>query len=233
MSRETLSGDASHSPRVQRKRLERQEIIVDTAMRLLGEGGLENVTVGRLAKELDYTPGALYRYFPSMEVLLSHMQRRAIAALHGEIRAAIEPLEGPGLELARLCAAARTYLAATRGERAPMLSLVSQMLAAPQVLIPNAIATSQTAPALIALLLVVEQLISAAQESGALAPGPARERAVHLWAALQGAVALDKLSRFDQALFSAQSVGEGLLEHLLVAWGANQPFPSTPAQGTP
>ncbi len=209
--------EATHSPRVLRKRLERKERIVDTAMSLLGQGGLENLTVGRLAKELDYTPGALYRYFPSMQVLLAHMQRQAIDSLHARIRDALAPLEGPGNELDRLRAAGRTYLSSSQGESAHEMSLVAQMLASPQVLIDDPMA-SETAPRLIALLLLVEQLISEAEASGALCHGPSRERAVQLWAALHGAVALGKLSRFDASLFSAQSVGEGLIENLLAAW---------------
>jgi len=221
MVRETPLKAPDHSPRVQRKRLERKELIVDTAMRLLGEGGLEWVTVGRLAKELDYTPGALYRYFPSMDVLLAHMQKRAIASLHKRISEAIAPLAGAGKEIDRLRATAECYLSATEGEASHELSLIGQMLASPKVLIGDPIAT-ETAPKLIALLMLVEQQISHAQEAGVLSPGIARERAVQLWAALQGAIALGKLARFDAGLFSAQHVGHGLLENLLVAWGAPQ-----------
>lgn len=224
MVHETTSSDAAHSPRVQRKRLEKQEKIIGTAMRLLAEGGLENVTVGRLAKELDYTPGALYRYFPSMEVLLAHMQRRAITSVQQRITEALAPLSGPNQELTRLRAAAQTYLAATEGEAAHELSLISQMLASPKVLIGDPIA-SQTAPLLVALMLVVEELITAAQNAGALTQDSARARAVQLWAALQGSVSLGKLARFDSTLFSAQSVGESLLENLLLSWGA---APSAP-----
>ncbi len=221
MAREIAASAAEHSPRVRRKRLERKEFIVDTAMRILAEGGLEKVTVGRLAKELDYTPGALYRYFPSMEVLLAHMQRRAIASLHKRIAEALAPLEGEGNEIAKLRAAAECYLQSTAGDCAHELSLISQMLASPKVLIGDPIAT-ETAPRLVALMMLVEQLIARAQDEGALSPGLARERAIQLWASLQGAVALGKLSRFDPELFSAQSVGQGLLENLLIAWGAPQ-----------
>lgn len=219
MVREAVSADTGHSPRVTRKRLERQEKIVDTAMALLAEGGLEHVTVGRLAKELDYTPGALYRYFPSMEVLLAHMQSRAIASLHRRITDALANLDDSSATLPKLRAASMAYLAAAAGESAHELGLVSQMLASPKVLIGDDIA-NHTAPKLIALLLLVNGLIEAAQDSGELSAGNSRERAVQLWAALQGAVSLGKLARFDANLFSAQSVGGQLLENLFVAWGA-------------
>ncbi|MCP4447855.1 MAG: hypothetical protein GY811_21335 [Myxococcales bacterium] len=156
-----------------------------------------------------------------MEVLLAHMQWRAIASLHRRIKEALSPLTGPALELSQLRAAAATYLATTEGEAAHELSLISQMLASPKVLIADPIA-SEPAPLLVALLLDVEELITAAQDAGALDQGPARARAVQLWAALQGAVSLGMLEQFDSALFSSQSIGEGLLENLLLSWGAAQ-----------
>jgi len=214
------SDTRAHSPRVARKRLERQEKIVDTAMRLLGEGGLANVTVGRLATELDLTPGALYRYFPSMDALLAHMQCRAIDALRRRVLDAIENAGGVPLPLERLRAVANAYLDTSKGDAVHHLSLISQMLAAPHVLISDAMAT-QTIPKLAELLRAVEALIADAQASGDLSEGSARGRAVQLWAALQGAVALNKLTRFEPTLFSAPAVGRELLENLLVAWSAS------------
>ncbi len=217
MVRKTTS-PKTHSPRIQRKRAERQELIVDTAMNLLIEGGLANVTVGRLAKELDYTPGALYRYFPSMEVLLAHMQRRAIDALQLRVGKAVVALGPDAAPLARIRAAAGAYLQSSVDATHEM-SLVSQMLAVPQPLLGEE-TSMQTAPRIIAVLQFVEALITSAQDSGALEPGPAQVRTVQLWAALQGAVQLGKLTRFDP-VFSARNIGESLVEDLLTGWGAS------------
>ena len=45
--------------------------ILDAAMELVAGGGLEALSMGRLAAAVDYTPGALYRYFPSKDALLA------------------------------------------------------------------------------------------------------------------------------------------------------------------
>lgn len=219
MIRETgIASETLHSPRVQRKRAERQQRIVETAMQLLAEGGLGHVTVQRLARELDYTPGALYRYFPSMEALLAHMQRVAIASLQVRLARAVAALPPDSEALDRLRAAAGAYLQSTVDAPHEM-SLISQLLAVPRALIGDE-QNRETLPRIVAVLHVIEQLIAEAQASGALTPGPARERTVQLWAALQGAVQLDKLSRFDATLFSATTVGAGLVESVLVGWGA-------------
>ena len=46
------------------------ERIVDTALHLLETEGYEGLTIQRLAKELGYAVGALYRYFRSKDALL-------------------------------------------------------------------------------------------------------------------------------------------------------------------
>ena len=219
MVNELEGATRSHSPRVAHKRRKRKEKIIEIAMLLLAEGGLENVTVGHLAKELDYTPGALYRYFPSMDVLFAHMQLRAIGSLHTRIDEALGSLSGPDLSLQKIRTIARTYLGTSGKTTSHELSLIGQMLASPKILIDDPVA-SETAPRLVAILGMVQRLIDEAQDTGALRPGCARTRAVRLWAVLQGAAALGKLSRFDADLFSSQSIGEGLVADLLTAWGA-------------
>lgn len=208
------------SARIQRKRLKKQALIVDTAMRLLADGGLGHVTVGRLAAELDYTPGALYRYFPSMEVLLSHMQQRAITSLGARIEQALAKLEpGEGMELERLRVIARCYLDTENRAAREEVGLIGQMLASPTILISTPVA-QQSIPALGSLLIRVEGFLSRAQEKGVISPGSSRERAVELWAALQGALSLGKLQRFDATLFDSRRIGLGLVEHLITAWSA-------------
>ncbi len=54
-----------------RKRQERTQRILNTAQTILLHEGLEAVTVHRIARELDLTVGALYRYFPSKQAMLA------------------------------------------------------------------------------------------------------------------------------------------------------------------
>ena len=97
------------------------------------------------------------------------------------------------------------------------MALISQMLAAPRILIDKT-QEVKTMPKVVALLLLVEQLVTSAQEAGELSSGCPRTRTVSLWAAMQGAVQLDKLSRFDATLFSVSELGESITEDLFCAW---------------
>ncbi|MCL5734119.1 MAG: TetR/AcrR family transcriptional regulator [Actinobacteria bacterium] len=50
---------------------ERREEIIDAALELLGEYGLEGTTVSRIADAVGLTPGALYRHFESRNAILA------------------------------------------------------------------------------------------------------------------------------------------------------------------
>ena len=82
--------------RSERRRKERSDRVLDAAMRLLVEEGAHALTIQRLAHDLDYAVGALYRYFPSKDALLADLQRKVIHELRittsAQCRAAREPM---------------------------------------------------------------------------------------------------------------------------------------------
>ena len=213
------------SPRVRRKRAARKEQILDCAMDLLATEGIDRLTVTRLAEELDYTAGALYRYFPSKDALLAEMQRKAIAELHRELSAAVEdvgevePADPAVAALVPLCALGERFLSLV-DDRPQDVQLINFLLADPR----NLIADSEVAitAALFARVLgEVESLLSAASNAGALSPGSARDRTVMLWTSLQSATQLAKMRRFDPARFEPRVVGGNLYRSLLRGWGAD------------
>jgi AcrR family transcriptional regulator len=55
---------------VRKPQAERREEIVDAALRLLGEVGLEGTTATRIAEAVGLTPGALYRHFDSRDAIV-------------------------------------------------------------------------------------------------------------------------------------------------------------------
>ena len=73
--------------RRERKRLARKEEILAVALELVVEGGVPSLTIHRLAKQLDYTPGALYRYFSSKGALIAELQCRAVETIHERLTA--------------------------------------------------------------------------------------------------------------------------------------------------
>ncbi len=64
-----MINDPSPTPRRRRGEKFRQAIL-DTAIELLAEKGSEALSLREIARRLDYTPAALYVYYPSKEAIL-------------------------------------------------------------------------------------------------------------------------------------------------------------------
>ena len=57
--------------------------VVEAALHLLQEYGLQDVSMRRIAATLDVKPGALYYHVPNKQQLLHLVAQRALAPLHG------------------------------------------------------------------------------------------------------------------------------------------------------
>ena len=62
---------------VRKSQQERREEILDAALRLISEHGIEGTTVARIAEAVGLTPGALYRHFESRGALIYEANRVA------------------------------------------------------------------------------------------------------------------------------------------------------------
>jgi len=211
--------------RVERKREARASVILDEAMAILAAEGLEALTLGRLAKALGYVPAALYRYFDSKDALLAALQRRAVTAIHrglGDAERANEAVAAGAsprvASLAKLLGAARFYLALPRTDPEAAF-LVALLMGDPRPLISDE-ESRRTAPLLLALLGDVEAMFRGAAGSGALSKGDSIVRTLAFWAALSGALSLEKARRIAPALPSTEEIGGAAVKALLVGWGA-------------
>lgn len=188
------------------------------ARQLIAEEGIEALTLGRLARDFDLVPAALYRYFASKDALIAELQRSTIEALHPRFTQAVAGISADESPLLPLLRAGRFYLALPQ-EEPEAYALITQLLGDPRPLVPDDEAM-RTAPALMAFLADVAKLIRDAQDQCALAPGSASQRALMLWATLQGVCQLGKLSRFDATRFNVPALGDATLNTLLLGWGA-------------
>ncbi|MDJ0380070.1 TetR/AcrR family transcriptional regulator C-terminal domain-containing protein [Streptomyces sp. G-G2] len=73
-----------------RPRLDRATV-ADTALRLLGEVGLEGLTLRAIAKELDVKAPALYWHFKDKRALLDEMATEMLRRMTAELDAALSP----------------------------------------------------------------------------------------------------------------------------------------------
>ncbi len=210
------------TPRARRRR-HNTERILEAAMGIVARDGLDALTIARVARAVDYTPGALYRYFDSKDALVVALQLEVMEAWRDTLRAAVERVrrtdlpEGVG-ELAAVVAVAGAYcdLAEHDAER---FALVQSLVGDPRPLVAEDHGRRATDPTL-ALVAEVTTVLAAADGNG-LRPGSATDRALTLLCALQGVLQARKLERYAPALLDVGRLAAALVPTLLLGWGAS------------
>jgi len=216
------------SPRVQRKRDAKTQSILAAAEKIVVAEGLDALTIHRLARDLDYAPGALYRYFSSKEALIAELSCRAVQRIHEQLKSAEHEtpasIKDPQqISLGRLLKAAALYVRLSQSDPAAY-RLVSSLLGDPEHLLEEEEATRVHNEAL-PVLLGFADLIRAAEETKALSSGPSVQRAVAFWAGLQGIVQLRKLVRRStklQPMVDPELIAHRFVQDLLRGWGASE-----------
>jgi len=208
------------TPRERRREQNRRRIL-DTASALVTDGGLDALTINGLARALDYTPGALYRYFPSRDALVVALQLEVLEEWGARVarvrqRCADAPVAGATAVLLAPLAMGALYRALSVAEPA-WYALVTAMLADPRRIVADDVAAPAVAP-MLALVGQVADTLRAA-EGVALVPGDAGARAIQLVSALQGVLQLRKLERLTPGL-DADRLARDLTRTLLLGWGA-------------
>lgn len=208
--------------RVKRKQEARRAAILDTALRLARDEGRPGLAINRIAGELDYTPGALYRYFESKEVLLAELQdyaqRNILAALMKEIPKWVAKGSGAEAALYRLLAAADFYVGLKRvlPREAALIGLI--------VGDPGEFQSRQHTQRLnesaAALFAQGQVLFQDAEATGGLPKGDSRERSLIFWSTLHGATQIWKLDKVEPKLKEPRYYGVRAARALLSGWGA-------------
>lgn len=192
-----------------RRREDKTEAILDAAMRLLVDGGLEAVTLQRVASELGIVTTALYRYFASKDALIAALQRRAVGTMHEHFTSVRRDVDTRRLSaevaaLAPLLALSRAYVALPE-THAETFRLVAILLGDPRRLVADEEA-AKAAPVVAAILGDMQQLFTEAERSRALDRGDSLHRTLVLWAALHGLTQLEKLRRLAPDAPTAQTL---------------------------
>ena len=217
-----LKAPAAPSPRERRRRETRAEI-VESAARRIAASGFDALTMQRLADDLGFTAGALYRYFPSKDALVLAVLEGVTDRLHDDLVGAYAAVaaaraDEPEAEMAllQLLVAAGTHGAFAAG-RPEEFRLLALSIGDPS---PAAGEGRAVVPTLAKPLGHFERLLEAAATSGALGPGDAPIRGACLWSALHGAVLLGKFGQLGLPAFAPEPQRTQLLGALLVGWGA-------------
>lgn len=216
------------SPRsTDRRREARTEALLDVALRVLAQGGVEALTLARVAEESGVVTTALYRYFPSKNALLAGLEARAVATLHERLRAHRAALtqrlgaagEPPKAQALAALLSLPAFYAEARAAMPEAFRLLLTLLGDPTLRLTDDEASPQV-PQIVALVSEIADLFERAAAVGALPAGDVAQRTRITWATLQGALALAKLERFDAALGDTATLGTDALTALLCGWGA-------------
>ena len=211
--------------RRERTRLERLAEIRATSLQILEREGLDALKIARLAKEMNWAVGAIYRYFPSKEALLADLEREVISRFRASLARSAEEtekaLQGRADAVAALvhlkrCAGHYVGLARHRVEAFRLISLLMGD-PRPHLSLDEGKEVMQT---FVPLLRDVERLFLRAYKSGALRPGDSMRRTTLYWLSVHGVVQAGKLSRFDSELFDLDRQLEEITDALLLGWGA-------------
>ncbi|MCB9487307.1 MAG: helix-turn-helix transcriptional regulator [Deltaproteobacteria bacterium] len=217
------------SPRVRRKRLAKRTAILDAAMDLIEDKGLEGLTLQDVAAAMDFAPAALYRYFPSKDALVGELQRRVVeqfgeyvsaARLWAKQAAKERRLSTSAARLLPLVAIAGFYREFA-GRNEARFGLIASSLGDPRKLIDDDQARRVLGEAT-PIFEAVAADVAAAQRAKVLRDGDPFLRAVSFWAALHGVMQLRKLSRLDPKRLAIEPLADELVRGLLRGWGATR-----------
>lgn len=214
-----------------RARRARRAAIIDAATRILLDEGLEALTMHRVARDLGCAAGGLYLYFGSRDDLVAALEREALLDARGRVVEAMAAAAGagPGRGGAREAARAEAGLAAVWGaafalarladESPERIRLLHFMLVDPRVLMPEPERSALMA-AFAGALDEVGALLERAAPADAPSKRRARERAVAIFAALLGVLALRKVARTDPTVFDLDAALRTTVAALLAGFGA-------------
>lgn len=193
--------------------------ILDQATALVAAHGLDGLSMARLADAVDYTPGALYRYVDSKDALLSLLVQRVLGDVAAALAAALAAIPPGAPVIARVLALVDAYraFAAREPHRAGLLALT---IAEPRVLLVRAEHAAPAATAAVAALRPLAETLAAAADAGELTAGSPVDRAVCVFALVQGLLPLTKLGRVAPAALDVARLAADGACALLVGWGA-------------
>ncbi len=211
----------SHKTPRERRREATLDRIVTAALEVVRAEGLAALTMTRLAHMVQYTPGALYRYFPSKGALIAELNRRVLQDTLDVLGRARErqfpsAADGSTAALARLVASSAA-LVAEAVARPAAFAVIAATLGDPTRLVSDDEAVHL--PVLELLLSALATDIAAAAHHGALRGGSASDRALRWVFGTVGILQLGKLAERDTRLRPGP-LAEGLATDLFLGWGA-------------
>lgn len=210
--------EAAKTPRARRHDANIQRIL-EAALEIVAAEGLEGLSMAKLAQAVDYTPGALYRYFGSKDALLSQLVSRTLDDVRSALEQAESRLPAGAPPFSRVFALVHGYRLFAR-QHPQRFGLLALTLAEPRVLLE---AHEDAEPVLHRMIAAMQPLAAAlgsAAEAELLDTGDLAERTICVFAFLQGVLPLHKQARYAPQLLDVERLSVRGTRSLLLGWGA-------------
>jgi AcrR family transcriptional regulator len=208
-------------------RIARVESIISSAMTIIEKEGIETLTIHRLAKDMNWAVGAMYRYFPSKDALFVELQCRVIDEFSQLLNDGLVELDNFNTRrkaekktraLSVPFAVSRLYQEFARKQPAHF-RLISLTIGDPAPRLDDEFG-SRVIAELMPVLVRVAKGFNEATGLKALSTGNDLKRTVTFWSAIHAIVPLAKFGRFDAKLFDADALMEEVVFTLLKGWSA-------------
>lgn len=205
----------------------KRQKLLDEAMALVVEDGMEGLTIARLANRIGGSVGALYRYFESKEELVVGLQEMAIAdfrefldrRLAAQAEAFPEDVSPRVAALAKIMSAVAAYVDHADGSPQPH-RLVDLFLSTPDAVLSDEDARAVGQRVIMPILEIVGGLLALAVQVGALAPGHVEQRTHLAWAFVHGLDHFRKRDRLNGEHLQVQVLLPLAVRTLLAGFGA-------------
>ena len=207
--------NSTEPTRRQRKRAQKMNRFIDLALVLVQEGGLNNLTMPKLADRADVAVGGLYRYFASKEVLQVALQARCaesyIAFLNEYLKS--QPTADDLDCIVSYANSLNAFAEAYPVEH----SLLDGALSNPVALLDDteAIAVDRI---LRDALHPIAAAFKRAEERGIISEGNPWQRTYAIWAAMHGVGHFKKRDRFLPEHLHAKVIRKLLIDSLIHGW---------------
>jgi AcrR family transcriptional regulator len=193
--------------------------ILEAAMDMVAAGGLESLSMTKLADAVDYTPGALYRYFGSKDALLSKLVARILEDIRESLDRAVALLPASASPLTRVFVLVQGYRVYAQLEP-HRFGLLAMTMAEPRILLEK---PEDAEPVMVVMLAALQPLAGALADAAAaehLDGGDFYERTLCLFAMLQGLFQMQKHARYAPAVLDVDRLTVSGTRTLLLGWGA-------------
>lgn len=208
-----------------RRRKAQIERILEVAMEIVTTDSVQSLTMKNLADKLDYTPGALYRYYSSKDQIISELQIKCIQEfniLFDESKNKIDLLinDNNVRIIALILAISELFGNYSFNEPIKFLFITNTIIE-PKVLV-NEEESLNVANEFKNLFFKIIIPFFQAITKKIMSDGNPTERALVYISSLQGVLQLKKLSRIDSSLFDLISLRKNLTKSLLLGWGVSE-----------